>query len=178
MEIFKDIKGYEGLYQVSNLGNVRSYYKDKEGKILSAGLKPEGYKYVNLHSDKNKNFYIHRLVALAFIPNPQNKTQVNHINGIKNDNRLDNLEWATSSENRLHAYKIGLQKGQSINQKKGADNPRSRPVVKLNINGEFIQNYAGVCEAARQIGGHQANISACCKGKTKTAYSFKWQYKI
>jgi hypothetical protein len=176
MEIFKDIEGYEGLYQVSNLGNVKSYHKYKEGKILSPGLKTEGYKYVHLHS--GKNFYIHRLVAQAFLPNPLNKPQVNHINGIKADNRLDNIEWATSSENRIHAYKTGLQKGHPTNQKKGADNPRSTPVVQLNLNGEFIQNYAGVCEVARQIGGHQGNIAACCNGKRKTAYGYKWKYKI
>jgi hypothetical protein len=121
MEIWKDIKGYEGLYQISNLGNVKSLPKKCDlpnghsritiEKIMKFGTNPNGYKYVNLRKGKvPKNIRVHRLVAEHFISNLWNKKCVNHINGIKSDNREINLEWATSSENNLHARVTGLNK--------------------------------------------------------------------
>lgn len=107
-EIWKDIQGYEGLYQVSNFGNVRSlkYNHTKEIKLLKPQTTPKGYLWVCL---KGKKVMVHRIVANTFISNLDNKTQVNHINGDKTDNRKENLEWCTNSENQLHAYKLGLQ---------------------------------------------------------------------
>jgi len=111
-EIWKDIKGYEGLYQVSNYGRVR-------GLITSQGrrkgiLKPydhDGYKRINLYKNKKvKKYYVHRLVAQAFISNPNKYPEVNHKDGDKSNNHISNLEWCTSSQNQIHAYKIGLQK--------------------------------------------------------------------
>ena len=107
-EIWKDVKDYKGIYEVSSYGKVRNIV-DKH--ILKPGLTSKGYYNVILCKNKlHKGISIHRLVALAFIPNPENKKQVNHINGIKTDNRVENLEWATCSENIIHSYKIGKQR--------------------------------------------------------------------
>jgi len=102
-EIWKDIKSYEGRYQVSNLGKVKSLVREC---ILKFGIRGKGYLYVNLCKDGQvKKFSIHRLVAETFIPNPDNKPEVNHRDGIKNHNEATNLEWATSKENIEHAMK-------------------------------------------------------------------------
>lgn len=119
-EIFKDIKGYEGLYQISNLGRVKSLdrmVKSKgnnmrllKGRILEKMLNIGGYYFVRLSKNgKVRNIKIARLIAQAFIPNPESKSEVNHINGIKTDDRMKNLEWCTASENQKHAYKMGLK---------------------------------------------------------------------
>ena len=106
-EIWRDVAGYEGLYQVSSLGRVRSFHKD--GRVLKPGSK-EGYLFVNLYRKGNvKNCKIHRLVAAAFISNPLNKPEVNHIDGNPSNNHADNLEWATRAENQRHAVATGLK---------------------------------------------------------------------
>jgi hypothetical protein len=115
-EIWKDIEAYEGLYQVSNLGRVKSLpkehrYGSKSEKILKPRTKKENdYARVSLCKDgKIKSFRRARLIAQTFITNPENKYSVNHINGIKSDDRVENLEWATASEQNYHMYKFGLK---------------------------------------------------------------------
>jgi hypothetical protein len=111
-EIWKDIQGYEGLYTVSNMGKVKShhtYRRAKTGYLLKEGVNDSGYCYVGLSQcGIVKQKKLHRLIAIAFISNPENKRTVNHINGIKTDNEIKNLEWATYSENGMHASKSGL----------------------------------------------------------------------
>lgn len=138
-EIWKDVEGFERLYQVSNLGNVKSLAnsKTKSEKILKYSLGRRGYCQVVLSKSNNKYYMrVHRLVAQAFIPNPENKPEVNHINGIRNDNRVENLEWCTQSENQIHAYRIGLQlSGENIgtSKLKNADIPIIRQMLTEGI---------------------------------------------
>jgi len=107
-EIWKDTKDYDGRYQVSTLGRVKSFCRS-ETKIVSQH-KNHGYLRVILHKDGLNRLRVHRLVALSFIPNPENKKEINHKNGIKTDNRVENLEWCTSSENKKHALYTGLNR--------------------------------------------------------------------
>ena len=105
-EKFKPIIGYEGLYEVDNLGSIKN---TKTNRILKPITNKIGYNVVNLRkNNKTINHKIHRLISIAFIPNLKNKPQVNHINGIKTDNRIENLEWATAKENSNHAQRTGL----------------------------------------------------------------------
>jgi hypothetical protein len=184
-EQWKDIKGYESHYQVSNLGNVKSVCRliknsrYGNGVIKERYLKPaincHGYVFVSLClNGVSKSFRIHRLVAVAFIENSENKEQVNHINGIKSDNRLDNLEWSTRSENVLHSYqklnRIAYQTGRF-----GKNSPSAVRVVQYDLNGNLVNKFDSQIEAAIATGIGKHNINKCFKNKSKTAGGFMWK---
>lgn len=161
-EIWKDIPGYEGYYQVSTKGNV----KGRNGKMLKQDTrKNTGYKYVVLSVNK-KRFHanIQRLVAKTFIPNPQGYPIVNHKNENRADNRVENLEWCTQSYNVLASSKLQKQ---------------YKRICQLNKNGELIKIHESIHHAARHLGNVEcaANICAVARGKHQTYKGYIWKYE-
>ena len=154
-------------YLVSNTGMVKSVFSNKE-KILKQCDNGKGYMSVNICKGNLK--YVHRLVAEAFIDNPENKKTVNHKNGIKNDNRVENLEWNTYKENKVHGIKF-------LRVKPFKNNPKmSYPVYKLNNKNEIIDEYPSTREADRQNKLANGAVSAVCLGKRKTAGGYRWAF--
>lgn len=189
-EIWKDIKGYEGLYQISSFGNVKSldrYIINKNGdkqffpkKYLTQGFS-NGYLKVTLSkNNKQKTFRVHILVAKAFIPNHKNKSEVNHIDGNKSNNRIDNLEWNTRSENELHAYRNGLAKPSDKQKQavaKYAKENYSKKVIQYSLNGVFIKEWNSMHDVWRELGIRPSYICRCCKGLRNQTYGYIWKYK-
>lgn len=145
-EIWKPVKDYEGIYEVSNLGRVKSLKKWRrtginsgyfqKDKILKQDCNYNGYAKIDFHKNKvRKGFLVHRLVAEAFIPNPENKPQINHKNKIKLDNKVENLEWVTSSENIIHAFENGRRSPKAI-----FSDSEARDIIKRKIKGEKRKN--------------------------------------
>ena len=156
----KDVKDYEGLYAIDENGNVWSY---KSRKYLKPTL-ARGYLKITLYKDgKRKDFYIHRLVAEAFIPNPDNKPQVNHLDENKLNNSVSNLEWATAKENSNYGTRT-----ERSNKK------RSKPVYCMELDRVFD----GINQAARELGLNNRHICDCCKGRYKTTGGYHWQYTV
>lgn len=177
MTDWKAVAGYEGLYEVSNDGAVRGLPKwGSPGNELKQSKTQDGYLDVCLSKDnKKRHFKVHRLVALAFVSNNQNKPEVNHKNGIKTDNRACNLEWVTRSENERHAYKNGLKSYEICKTNKAleaSNKAHRRPVVRSDG-----KEYASIEDAANDVHGSQSNISKVCLGKRKSAYGYGWSYK-
>ena len=178
MEEWKDVKGYEGLYQVSDLGNVRSLNYNRTGKVKE--LKPStknGYYFILLHKDgTRKNAYIHRLVAESFINNDDDLLVVNHIDGNKLNNSVDNLEWCTYSDNLVHAYNNELREINYDNIKIAHKAREKR--IKCTTTGEEFNSFK---EASERYGICRSSISFCCAGRYKYAGKLNgeklhWEY--
>ena len=164
-EVWKPVVGYEGLYEVSNLGMVRS-----RRCLLSQQTNNFGYKTVMLYKNgKPKRMTIHRIVANAFIPNPLNYSQINHIDENKENNCVSNLEWCTPSTNNLKYHKNhpnlrrnGKRKGLRVQQ--------------LSFDGTLIKEWDNARQVFLKTGMSDWSVSQCCRGIWKTAYGYKWQY--
>ena len=180
-EIWKAIEGYEGKYEVSNLGRVRSldmkfdriwngitqHYHVK-GRILKQKTDNKGYAFIGLSNGARHNisyFRVHQLVAKAFIPNPDNLPQVNHKDENKQNNIVSNLEWCNAQYNATYG---------TIPEKNSK--AHSIPVVQCDMNGNPIRTYPSATAAAKSIGLTRGAVTKCCKGQNKTAGGYRWRY--
>jgi hypothetical protein len=193
-ENWKSVVGYENLYQVSDLGDIRSIDRvviqkdgktnNLKGKLLKQQKGTNGYLFVCL--SKNgvvKPLSVHRIVAIAFVGEAQNM-QVNHINEVKTDNRAINLEWVTRTQNANHGTAI-QRRVKSANFKgennpmfgiKGADNKLSKPINQYDLNGVFIEKFDSAKTIERRFGYNSSSIAGVAKGRCKQAYEFIWKY--
>lgn len=185
MEEWRDIPGYEGLYQVSDHGNVRSLNYKKQGVVGLLYLKrhPKGYRQVELSKDGIKRMMtVHRLVALTFIPNPNECAVVNHLNEDKADNRKTNLEWCTKSHNVRYSMERHPRIKHAKHTKHTAHRKRvlkrTYPVAQFTTEGVFVRKWDNLMAIKHTLNLNEYSISECCKGHRKTAYGFKWQYAI
>lgn len=183
-EEWQDIQGYEGLYQVSNYGRVKSlgriskrksrwggqYTVVMKEKIKTPFKNNKGYYMIHLNNNgKESNLLIHRLVGKAFIPNPYNNPEIDHKNENKNDNKINNLTWCT----RLYNNTKGVQ---SKDGRRNSSRFRMRPVRQYDLQGNLLNIYEGIRIAEEKTSIDNRNIVKCCKGKEKTAGGFIWRY--
>lgn len=198
-EIWKPIEGYEGFYEVSNIGRVKSLTREvvrKNGVHLSIKgsiMRPHilivgkyfkrKYRVFCLSKSGKREFiYGHTLVARAFIPNPENKPCVDHINGTEYGDSVENLRWCTQKENlnfetaRKHNSEANRGERHSRYGKFGAQNPTSKSVAQYTKEGEYVQTFGGIREAERKTGIDNRGICACCKGKHRSAGGYVWRY--
>lgn len=171
-EIWKDIKDYEGLYQISSLGRVKSLWYGKE-RILKLGKDKDNYLTTNLCKEgKIKIFKVHRLVAQTFIPNPNNYPCVNHKDENKQNNTVENLEWCTHKYNVNYGTAIERRTDKLLNRE-----DLSKKVYQYTKDGEFVKEWESTKECERKNGFYHSTVSACCNGKLKTYKGFIWKYK-
>ena len=167
-EIFKDIEGFEGLYVVSNLGRIKSLRKNI---FLRSETNNVGYAIVFLTKNRKQHkFYVHRLVAKAFVPNANGYNEVNHLDEDKTNNASENLEWCTHIQNMRHGT-IRKRIGKSQYNKSC-----SRCVLQSDMNGKPIKIWASALEAHRVLGFANSFITACCRGKFSKCHNYKFEY--
>ena len=182
MEEWRPLVGYEGLYEISSLGRIRGLERKCDAlfygnpgkryvppKLLSQTYDKDGYLHIRLSKNgKRETYSVHRLVAKTFLQNPDNKPQVNHINGHKDDNRIENLEWCTASENVLHGYRTGLYK--TVHN--------AKPVAKLSDDGDIISVYESARKAEMEYhkeNPNSANILRICAQGYGHCHGYGWK---
>lgn len=172
-EIWKDIDGYGGKYQVSNLGNVRSMWRNNQYQknigqptLLKPSQHKQGYLYVYLSdNDVKKKHYVHRLVAQAFIPNPDNLPQVNHKSEVKTENFVENLEWCDGKYNSNYGTRVERWKPQVV-----------KPIIQTTLDGKFVRKFESAEAAERECGYDAAYLNLVCHGKRPQAYGYKFHF--
>ena len=171
-------------YYVSNEGDIysRKYHpiRNKNNNLIKIKpqIRKDGYSIIHLRKEeKTFAMYVHRLVAEMFIPNPENKMCINHIDGNRHNNSVSNLEWCSYSENSLHSYRQ-LGRKAPWKEKKGKDFPLSKIVLQIK-DGTVVAEFYGIRDAARKTGFSSSSISQCCQGSTKYSHvhGFQWKYK-
>lgn len=193
-EVWKDVPDYEGLYQVSNLGRVKSLSRYVNGRkpnvrpvrerILKFSMDKDKYHEVVLcpNGKVRKHHRVHRLVAQAFIPNPDNLPEIDHIDGDPENNRADNLRWVTRQQNEMNPItrqRLSLAKaGDKCPNfgKRGTEVHNARKVKRISANGD-IKCYNSIADAARENNIRATGISGCLCGKNKTSGGYKWEYQ-
>ena len=183
-EVWKDIQGYEGRYQVSSIGNVRSLnYCGTKGYVQNLKVKTNnsGRLWVMLYKNGvGKPMLIHRMVGMAFIPNPSNLPQINHKDENPQNNTVENLEWCTNQYNVRYTadrhpdwFRHGGNPGRSRNSKNS-----KRIIRQCTMDGKVVKEWKNARTIFIQTGMSSWSIAECCRGKRKTAYGFRWQYAI
>ena len=176
-EIWKPILEYKDYYEISSIGNIRSiertiilkngFQRKLKSKVLKTFINENGYSIITVRiNNVHHNFKIHRLVAIAFIDNPENKLTVNHKDGNKQNNNVLNLEWATHSENIKHAYKHKLNSSEN----------QYKPVSQYSKTGKFIHTHKSISAAKRILNIKGTHISDVCNGRMKSAYGYIWKF--
>lgn len=185
-EIWKEIPGFPNVF-ASNLGRIKRPYKRGRTHFIKGSVNRHGYRVTSLYSN-GKRQQFHRLVALAFIPNPEGKPFIDHINGDRCDNRVDNLRWCTNKENMNYPLALAnmsesiKRRSKDILHKRLTGNKcnAEREVCQLSITGELLKIHSSIANAARFLGDYSYNskITSVCKGKSqrKSAYGYKWCY--
>lgn len=181
-EVWRDVKGFEGLYKVSNMGRV----KNNKEHILKPYSSEKGYRCVDLNKNGNhKKHRVHRLVAQAFIPNPNNYPCVNHIDEIKNHNYVQNLEWCTVAYNNSYGNRlkkisdknkkshIGLKQSKETIEKR--ESKIRKPVIQINSDNNIVKIWKCARQASSK-GFNPSSIASCCKGKINSHHGYKWKY--
>ena len=170
-EIWKPIKGFEGIYEISSLGNVRNInWRGCGHRLLKPHYDQDGYLRLSLCVNNQKSMkYVHRLVAEAFIDNPFGKQMVNHKDEVKDNNTVENLEWATCFENNNYGTR-------NERLSKSKLNTNCKAVNQLDTNGNLVKTWVSLNEISRQTGYDKSLIMRVCKGIGETGYGYKWQY--
>lgn len=176
VESWKPIMGFEGLYEVSDLGRIRSLvdnHRQRRERVLKLKTDKAGYLYINLYKKKNiKTYKVHRLVALAFVEGRDLfNNQVNHINEDKSDNRAINLEWCTAKDNCNHGTRNERMVNTLIKRQQCCI-----PIVQLTIDYKFIKKWPGARSVQREIGYNQQNVTKCCQHKYSKTGGYRWFY--